>query len=366
MATNKPKNIRIDKISIKNYKGIDSLELTFPKPVMDGEPDILVMGSENGVGKTSVIECCSLLLLALQKNEIKGDLDFRSNRVDIPNLVISAGAEECHIAGTVTVADKKIEIEITINKNEENEEDAIFKTSAEANIAIANDGIRYKDFEDIICGLDLNPVLSKKFLVFHSYRKVHEGNIDAEMMVEGDIPKPHSRHFMRSRRHSRHAIFKVEMLRSFMAQSKHYDADMGTKSKSQKITKKIDELLKTYARSGTGTFGMSSLGSEAMVHINVKDIKTEKLFNIDGLSSGQKEIISTIFLIWYSTLDNPCVVFIDEPELHLNPEWHRKLIKDITEMAPDNQYVIATHSKHIMGAVDEGNRTLLERSSEGG
>ncbi len=361
MATKKSQNIRIDKLSIKNYKGIDSLELTFPEPVMHGDPDILVMGSENGVGKTSVIECCSLLLLALEENKIKGNLDFDSAVIDIPNLAISAGAEQCHIAGTVTAANKKIEIEITINRNKK---EANFTATGKTNIA--NNDMRSKDFGDIICGLELNPILSSKFLVFHSYRKVHEGDIDLEMMVYRGLHDSHRKRFTSSRRYSQHAIFKVEMLHSFMAQSKHYDANYGTKSKSQKITKKIDELLKTYARSGIGTFGMSSLGSEAMVHLNVRDIKNNETFNIDGLSSGQKEIISTIFLIWYSTLNNPCVVFIDEPELHLNAEWHRKLIRHIIKMAPDNQYVIATHSKYIMGAVDKNNRTLLKRSNEDG
>lgn len=55
--------VKISNISIRNYKGIDALDMDFPIPRMRDEPDI-VMGSRNGLGKTSLIECCSLLLLA--------------------------------------------------------------------------------------------------------------------------------------------------------------------------------------------------------------------------------------------------------------------------------------------------------------
>lgn len=61
--------IKIRRISMRNYKGIDKLEMEFPTPRMPDEPDILVMGSRNGLGKTSIIECCSLLLLALTLRE---------------------------------------------------------------------------------------------------------------------------------------------------------------------------------------------------------------------------------------------------------------------------------------------------------
>ena len=32
---------------------------------MEADPDVMVIGSENGLGKTSILECCSLLLSAL-------------------------------------------------------------------------------------------------------------------------------------------------------------------------------------------------------------------------------------------------------------------------------------------------------------
>lgn len=83
-------------------------------------------------------------------------------------------------------------------------------------------------------------------------------------------------------------------------------------------------------------------------------------FSFDGLSSGQKEIISTLFLIWHATREAPGVVLIDEPELHLNAEWQRAFIQTLRLLNPRNQYIMATHSELIFNAVPEDRRFLLE------
>ncbi len=88
-------------------------------------------------------------------------------------------------------------------------------------------------------------------------------------------------------------------------------------------------------------------------------LRNQKGFSIDGLSSGQKEVISTLFLIWSSTYKSPKVVLIDEPEMHLNMQWHINFIRKLNELAPDNQYIVATHAEGIMASVPKGNRILL-------
>ena len=82
-------------------------------------------------------------------------------------------------------------------------------------------------------------------------------------------------------------------------------------------------------------------------------------FTFDGLSSGQKEIISTLFLVWYHTQERPSVVLIDEPELHLNAQWHRSFIRKLFDFAPGNQYIVATHSVDVMDSVEEDRRIIL-------
>ena len=59
-------------------------------------------------------------------------------------------------------------------------------------------------------------------------------------------------------------------------------------------------------------------------------------------------------------------MFIDEPELHLNAQWHRGFVKNLTGLAHRNHYIVATHSEDIMDSVSEDRRALLSSDREAG
>ena len=46
------------------------------------------------------------------------------------------------------------------------------------------------------------------------------------------------------------------------------------------------------------------------------------------------------------------VVLIDEIELHLHPEWQRRIVRDLTETFPRCQFIATTHSPQIIGEVE--------------
>ena len=58
--------VRLEKIEIADMKAIESLELSFPPPVPDREPWLLLLG-ENGVGKSTVLKL--LALASMQRGE---------------------------------------------------------------------------------------------------------------------------------------------------------------------------------------------------------------------------------------------------------------------------------------------------------
>jgi predicted ATPase len=98
------------------------------------------------------------------------------------------------------------------------------------------------------------------------------------------------------------------------------------------------------------------------VDIRIKPVNGESSFSFNGLSSGQKEMIATLFLIWKNTHKQPSIVLIDEPELHLNAEWHGEFVEQLRSLAPYNQYILATHSEEIFRSVDESYRAILGSS----
>ena len=344
-------SIQIRRIAIQNYKGIDELELHFPPPKMPGDPDILVMGSENGLGKTAIIECCSLLLLAATLKEENFPLANHYSIVDVPDLLIRSDAQCAEIAGDIASGEGTGAVKIRIDRRGNvNISGKLLRKKMEENERFVSEEGLY-DFINAISGFTPNPVVENTFLLFHSYRKVQEGNPELGMMVERDRSRR-----TRGGRFSDFPMseFKLRILRSMMGKARLFEF-----VEDQKPDDTVEQLNALMARYARGTIGKLRPSSDNTVDFRVQPERGGKSFTFDGLSSGQKEIISTLFLVWEHTKNNPSVVFIDEPELHLNAQWHRIFVKDLVNLAPQNQYIMATHSEEIMDSVAEDRRVLL-------
>lgn len=72
-------------------------------------------------------------------------------------------------------------------------------------------------------------------------------------------------------------------------------------------------------------------------------------FSINSLSSGEREVVNIVFDF---ILRNPedCLVFFDEPELHLHPELSYKLLQALRRVGARNQFLFTTHSPDIITA----------------
>ena len=70
------------------------------------------------------------------------------------------------------------------------------------------------------------------------------------------------------------------------------------------------------------------------------------LLEVDLLSAGQLELF--LFLSALALNKNrEGIVFIDEPELHLDPQWHRSILRCLMKLQPHAQFMVATHSPEI-------------------
>ncbi|OQX30017.1 MAG: hypothetical protein B0D92_00650 [Spirochaeta sp. LUC14_002_19_P3] len=358
MRKDKNLSIKLKSISIENYKGIDSFSMDFPMPTLPEDPDILVMGSENGLGKTSIIECCALLLMCLRPKKDSLDLMNQYFSIDVPDLLIRAGTKFAKIAGAILIADTTIQIAMRIDRSGEVDIRCDSPLSELVDDAFIDDDRDEDELIKAICGFSLNPVIENSFLLFHSYRKVQEGNPELGMMVR-DSRTMRRRHPLR-RMETPLSEFKLLILRSLMNQAELFELP---EEKPEETINTLNELVKFYAK---GTISKLRPSADNTVDFRIMPVNGGKSFTFDGLSSGQKEIISTLFLIWYHTKNNPSVVFIDEPELHLNAQWHRSFVKKLIQLVPKNQYIVATHSEDIMDSVAENRRILLQNEKENG
>lgn len=66
------------------------------------------------------------------------------------------------------------------------------------------------------------------------------------------------------------------------------------------------------------------------------------------LSSGEKQML-LILLNVFLLEEKPAIVFMDEPEIALHVGWQYKLLDMLTQLNPNAQFIITTHSPSIFG-----------------
>ncbi len=105
-------------------------------------------------------------------------------------------------------------------------------------------------------------------------------------------------------------------------------------------------------------------------------IETQKQepIRVRQLSDGERSIIAMTFDIARRLIllnekdDDPIrngrgIVLIDEIDLHLHPQWQRKIVMDLPRVFPNIQFIATTHSPQVIGEAAPGHVILLR---EGG
>lgn len=103
--------------------------------------------------------------------------------------------------------------------------------------------------------------------------------------------------------------------------------------------------------------------------------KQGKRLSVSQLSDGEKCMIALIgdlarrLAIANPTLDDPLqgqgVVLIDEVDLHLHPKWQRLMVPKLLEVFGQCQFILSTHSAHVITHVQAECLYLLGQTEQG-
>ena len=103
--------------------------------------------------------------------------------------------------------------------------------------------------------------------------------------------------------------------------------------------------------------------------------KNGKRLTVNQLSDGEKCLMAMVgdlarkMAIANPVRENPLegdgVILIDEIDLHLHPKWQRMVIPKLTAIFPNCQFVVSTHSPHVITHVKPECLYLLEQTSSG-
>ncbi len=112
-----------------------------------------------------------------------------------------------------------------------------------------------------------------------------------------------------------------------------------------------------------------------MVDWKRADGGTEPL-KLDQLSHGYLNLLALIMDLARRmvqanpSIDNPlkseAIVLIDEIDLHLHPKWQQRVAPDLLRTFPGTQFIIATHSPHVISSCMKENIKIFSRDKESG
>jgi len=142
--------------------------------------------------------------------------------------------------------------------------------------------------------------------------------------------------------------------------------DVATKNQGRElqiVTKTIENFI----------VGYSNIRIKRVPRPHLLVDKNEETFNLEQLSDGEKNLIALVGDIArrlsianpHSTepLKGDGIILIDEIDLHLHPAWQRIIILKLTELFPNCQFFISTHSPQVLSHVMPENIFLLKNEN---
>ena len=116
----------------------------------------------------------------------------------------------------------------------------------------------------------------------------------------------------------------------------------------KKTYKVLEHFLKEYNKPFNSTFEFS---------------KTGEKFGYDHLSMGEKQMLLLILMVGNNNQE-PCIFFMDEPDLSMHIDWKEQLVTQLHEMNPNMQIILSTHAPSVitgwMDCVNEVSQLIKE------
>ena len=326
--------MKIKKIHIKEYNGLENLDINFES---EGKVlDLIVLAGINGSGKTRVLESIRYWFEMFRNKAVNVELFYEENEREVlESLMNSEG---------LTEIEKEMQKEIEY-------------TDCLRNIKFYNYDYRHNKTENRNYN---SKIISKSFENLKIFPKLiyvpTEINFEEIKKAQTNLKKEYN---------------FINIVDSYEIKDiPSYIATRISKIANEEENLTMGQVRKKVFAEINGIFEILELDvklSEISKDENSMPIFTDssgKKFGINELSSREKQLFLRTLAIKMLEPENS-IIMIDEPELSLHPKWQQKIVDVYRKIGRNNQIILATHSPHILGSVEKENIILLEKNENG-
>lgn len=319
--------MKIEKVHIKNIKGIKDLELSFRKD--DKILDLIVLAGVNGSGKTTILEAIK---------DFFNNTNISYDEPEKSNIYLNIFFEDFE--------KKQIEeAEKSSIDNYEHKLQDFFSALQSYEYNRKNNGEYYSY---LIAKFFENPPkiiyvpAENKFEEIQTYSTTLSKKYKFINTINSNV---------------------IRDIPSYIATRRNYlatiEEDLTMKEITNKVVNEINDIF-NILELDVKLKGFSK--DERTIPIFENSAGEE--FDINDLSSGEKQLFLRTLSIKMLEPDNS-IILIDEPELSLHPKWQQRIIEVYKNIGKNNQIIVATHSPHILGSVSNENIFILYRNENG-
>ncbi|MBD2043593.1 AAA family ATPase [Microcoleus sp. FACHB-672] len=368
--------MRVKRLKMQSFRGIGNLTLEFPTD----EPTVFI--GINGVGKSSILDCIAILFspyidLIRVRDKINFE-DFRvdSNSIDWTSRDIVRLLYRNHLPG-----ERESNTLISRFFSNEDIKNGQIKNNLEITTSVGkkrelNWSLSSK--KPLIDSTELYALVLLKIL--NQPQLIFEKNLPLVIYYPSnrellDIPLDISSNFSFDQLDAyKSAVAGVQIVfdRFFQWFRALEDLENEERLDNSKYKDKQLEAVRKAIYALIPNFSNLRV-RRSPLRMTVKKQGQELILN--QLSDGEKCLLAMVgdlarrLALANPDLEDPLegagVVLIDEIELHLHPEWQRKIMPALSRTFPNCQFIVTTHSPQVLSQVKPESIYILERTDEG-
>lgn len=313
--------MKIEKLTLKNFRGIDELPLSF-------DPKMNIIFGINGAGKSSILDA-TVIMLSWAVNRIK---TASSSGKPITESDIKNGTSFSSIELDTNMAKWKI---VKARKG--------YGTPEEKSDYISLNGFT-KDIQSQIASNE--PINLPLFVYYPINRAVIDIPLRIKQKHDFDVLSAYE-----------DALGGGANFRTFFEWFRERE-DLENENNANSLEKTTDKSLDAVRMAWELFLPEFKNFRVRRSPLRLEVEKNGKKLSVNQLSDGEKVLLSMIgdlarrLSIANPNLANPldgeAIVLIDEIDLHLHPKWQRMVIEKFPSVFKNCQFIMTTHSPHII------------------
>jgi len=364
------KNMKIKRLQVQNFRGIRDLTLD-----LDGDSPIVFLGG-NGSGKTTLLKsiarfAANLFLNFTGEPERYGILSkyFKLK----PNIDISCGCDQASNSVEFDFASIGFsDLQITSSYKINSDKPYLLPLESEE---IIEKSTSYRDW--ILSILEKNSTTSLPICAYYPIsRAVETLTLDSSDSLEEDQNEANESNYLL---YPQLLIYREELVsrQDFPRFFKWFKVkeDLENEHRLNRDNEYRDRQLQGVREAITSIIPEFTNLRIKRSPLDMVVLKNDQELSFESLSDGEKcflamvgDIARRLAIANPNVNKNPLhghgLILIDEIELHLHPEWQRRVIPSLVKTFPNCQFIFTTHSPQVLGEV-QGRVYRLRRTEAG-